>query len=257
MDYICPLYAQTSECTLKLISNPRLVSFLLKKDLSVLQEKWTKNCEGNLLNCSFAQEISSTKSQETENTSQLKNEVKDVVKDEIIDSTRISVHKVENPYLVKSDVLVYPTNIALTIDDPLLNRMSRGRVQTECDKFSKPIKMGTVYVTSNGAGDSKVKPQKIYHAVVAGESRLVNEADTKSAIKKALILANQDEARNVVMLPSDCGTLDINDAARVQLSAIKTFLSTEKNCKIKNIFVVMEDEESYNTYEEYYNRIFA
>ena len=45
--------------------------------------------------------------------------------------------------------------------------------------------------------------------------------------------------------------------ARVQLSAIKTFLTTEKECKIKNIFLVMEDEESYNTYEEYYNRIFA
>ena len=59
------------------------------------------------------------------------------------------------------------------------------------------------------------------------------------------------------MLPGDCGTLDINDAARVQLSAIKTFLQTEKNCSIRNIFVVMEDEESYNTYDEYYNRIFT
>ena len=174
-----------------------------------------------------------------------------------LESTRVSIHKVENPYLVKSDVLVYPTNIGLTVDDPLLNRMSRGRIQSECDKFSKPIKMGTVYITSNGDGDSKVKSQKVYHAVVAGESRLVNEADTKSAIKKALIIANQDKVRNIVMLPGDCGTLDINDAARVQLSAIKTFLSTEKDCCIKNIFLVMEDEDSYNTYEEYYNRIFA
>ncbi len=245
MDEKCPLYLQSSECTLKLISNPRLVSFLLKQDFSVLQEKWSTNCQGSLCNCSFAE--------------------KDIVQEKVetkepevtVQATKVSIHKVENPYLVKSDVLVYPTNIALTIDDPLLNRMSKGRVQTECDKFSKPIKMGTIYVTSNGFGDSKVKAQKIYHAVVAGESRLVNEADTKSAIKKALILANQDEVRNIVMIPSDCGTLDINDAARVQLSAIKTFLSSEKDCKIKNIFVVMEDEESYNTYEEYYNRIFA
>ena len=245
MDEKCPLYLQSSECTLKLISNPRLVSFFLKQDFSVLQEKWSTNCQGLLCNCSFAkndvvQEKVETKEPEV-----------------AVQATKVSIHKVENPYLVKSDVLVYPTNIALTIDDPLLNRMSKGRVQTECDKFSKPIKMGTVYVTSNGFGDSKVKAQKIYHAVVAGESRLVNEADTKSAIKKALILANQDEVRNIVMIPSDCGTLDINDAARVQLSAIKTFLSSEKDCKIKNIFVVMEDEESYNTYEEYYNRIFA
>jgi O-acetyl-ADP-ribose deacetylase (regulator of RNase III) len=250
MDEKCPLYLQSSECTLKLISNPRIISFFLKQDFPVLQEKWNNDCQGNLINCSFSLQ---TQAQES---------IKEVIEESkqpelVLESTKVSIHKVENPYLVKSDVIVYPTNIALTIDDPLLNRMSRGRIQAECDKFSKPIKMGTVYVTSNGFGDTKVKAQKVYHAVVAGESRLVNEADTKSAIKKALILANQDEARNVVMLPSDCGTLDINDAARVQLSAIKTFLTTEKECKIKNIFLVMEDEESYNTYEEYYNRIFA
>ncbi len=250
MDEKCPLYLQSSECTLKLISNPRIISFFLKQDFPVLQEKWNNDCQGNLRNCSFSLQ---TQAQES---------IKEVIEESkqpelVLESTKVSIHKVENPYLVKSDVIVYPTNIALTIDDPLLNRMSRGRIQAECDKFSKPIKMGTVYVTSNGFGDTKVKAQKVYHAVVAGESRLVNEADTKSAIKKALILANQDEARNVVMLPSDCGTLDINDAARVQLSAIKTFLTTEKECKIKNIFLVMEDEESYNTYEEYYNRIFA
>ena len=251
MEEHCPLYAQTSECTLKVISNPRLISFLLKQELPILQEKWFQDCGGLFSKCTFTQTA--------EKLSPVPEEKKEQQEEiQVVDeSTKISIHKVENPYLVKSDILVYPTNIALTIDDPLLNRMSRGRVQTECDKFTKPIKMGTVYVTSNGFGDTKLKAQKVYHAVVAGESRLVNEADTKAAIKKALILANQEKARNVVMLPSDCGTLDINDAARVQLSAIKTFLSTEKDCVIKNIFVVMEDEESYNTYEEYYNRIFA
>lgn len=252
MEQHCPLYAQTSECTLKVISNPRLISFLLKQELPILQEKWLQDCGGIFSKCTFTQQTAKDIVQAPEEKHEQQEEVK------IVDeATKISIHKVENPYLVKSDILVYPTNIALTIDDPLLNRMSRGRIQTECDKFSKPIKMGTVYVTSNGFGDSKVRAQKVYHAVVAGESRLVNEADTKAAIKKALILANQEKARNVVMLPSDCGTLDINDAARVQLSAIKTFLTTEKDCVIKNIFVVMEDEESYNTYEEYYNRIFA
>ena len=217
-----------------------------------MQEKWNLDCEGYLSKCSFSQEQEKNIVQE-----KVEETISEPIVEPKLESTRVSIHKVENPYLVKSDVLVYPTNIGLTIDDPLLNRMSRGRIQSECDKFSKPIKMGTLYITSNGFGDSKVKPQKVYHAVVAGESRLVNEADTKSAIKKALILANQEEARNIVMLPSDCGTLDINDSARVQLSAIKTFLNSEKNCKIKNIFVVMEDEDSYNTYEEYYNRIFT
>jgi O-acetyl-ADP-ribose deacetylase (regulator of RNase III) len=169
---------------------------------------------------------------------------------------KISIHKLENPYLVKADILIHPTNIGLTIDDPLLNRMSRGIIQSELDRFQKPIKMGTVYITSNGGENSKVKSQKIYHATVAGESRLVNEVDLKSAMRKALLLADEEQARNVVVIPADCGTHDINDTARVQLAAIKTYLSTAKDSQIKNIFLVMEDEESYRVYEEYYNRIF-
>ncbi len=33
-------------------------------------------------------------------------------------------------------------------------------------------------------------------------------------------------------------------------------LSENEQYFIKNIFIVMEDEESFNTFEEYYNRIF-
>jgi O-acetyl-ADP-ribose deacetylase (regulator of RNase III) len=64
------------------------------------------------------------------------------------------------------------------------------------------------------------------------------------------------EHKNIVILPADCGTHDINDVARVQLAAIKTYLQAKKNSSIKNIFIVMDDEESLETYREYYNRIF-
>ena len=120
----------------------------------------------------------------------------------------------------------------------------------------KPINMGSVYVTSNGGENSKIQPKKIFHAVVAGESRLVNEADIKLAIRKALHLAKEFNARNIVMLPPDCGTHDIQDAARVQLSSIYTYLQTEKDITFKNIFIVMEDKESYDVYKEYYKRVF-
>ena len=43
MDEKCPLYLQSSDCTLKVLSNPRIVSFLLKQDIEVLQDKWTKD----------------------------------------------------------------------------------------------------------------------------------------------------------------------------------------------------------------------
>jgi putative lipase involved disintegration of autophagic bodies len=86
--------------------------------------------------------------------------------------------------------------------------------------------MGTVYITSSGDQNSKVKAKKVYHATVSGDSRLVNEVDLKSAMRKALLLADEEQARNVLVIPADCGTHDINDTARVQLAAIKPVVST-------------------------------
>jgi O-acetyl-ADP-ribose deacetylase (regulator of RNase III) len=247
MSDLCPVYLSSGDCLVKVLSNPRLSSFLTKIQLDVVIESWGKDCQGQRNLCTFQQStLESTP--EPEQTPD---------PEPIVDTkTKISIHKLDNPYLVKADILIHPTNIGLTIDDPLLNRMSRGAIQEELDRFQKPINMGTVYITSSGGENSKVKAQKIYHATVAGESRLVNEVDLKSAMRKALLLADEEQARNVVVIPADCGTHDINDTARVQLSAIKTYLSTAKDSHIKNIFLVMEDEESYQVYEEYYNRIF-
>lgn len=247
MSDLCPVYLSSGDCLVKVLSNPRLSSFLTKIHLDIVVDSWNKDCQGQINLCTFKQ---TTQEQSPE-------PIQAPEPEPIIDTkTKISIHKIENPYLVKADVLIHPTNIGLTIDDPLLNRMSRGIIQEELDKFQKPINMGTVYITSNGGENSKVKAQKIFHATVAGESRLVNEVDLKSAMRKALLLADEEQARNVVVIPADCGTHDINDTARVQLAAIKTYLTTAKDSNIKNIFLVMEDEESYQVYEEYYNRIF-
>jgi O-acetyl-ADP-ribose deacetylase (regulator of RNase III) len=244
MSELCPVYLSSGDCLVKVLSNPRLSSFIAKIQLDVVIESWGKDCQGDRNLCTFKYQI------EEPSPEPIPEPIPET-------KTKISIHKIENPYLVKADVLVYPTNIGLTIDDPLLNRMSRGVVQNELDRFQKPIKMGTVYITSNGGENSKVKSSKIYHATVSGESRLVNEVDLKSAMRKALFLADEEQARNVLFIPADCGTHDINDAARVQLAAIKTYLQSAKESSIKNIFIVMEDEESYQVYEEYYNRIFS
>jgi O-acetyl-ADP-ribose deacetylase (regulator of RNase III) len=251
MSELCPAYLSSGDCLVKVISNPRLTSFLTKIQLDLVVNSWGKDCQGQINLCTFKH----TKEESTPEPVQTPEPEPEP--EPIVDTkTKISIHKLDNPYLVKADVLIHPTNIGLTIDDPLLNRMSRGIIQSELDRFQKPINMGTVYITSNGGENSKVKAQKIYHATVAGESRLVNEVDLKSAMRKALLLADEEGARNVVVIPADCGTHDINDTARVQLAAIKTYLSTAKDSNIKNIFLVMEDEESYQVYEEYYNRIF-
>ena len=247
MSELCPIYLSSGDCLVKVLSNPRLSSFLTKIQLEQVVESWNKDCQGQKNLCTFIEQVQTT-TPEPEQTPE---------PEPVADTkTKISIHKIENPYLVKADILIHPTNIGLTIDDPLLNRMSRGVIQNELDRFQKPINMGTVYITSNGGENSKVKAQKVYHATVAGESRLVNEVDLKSAMRKALLLADEEKARNIVVIPADCGTHDINDTARVQLAAIKTYLSTAKESNIKNIFLVMEDEESYQVYEEYYSRIF-
>ena len=242
----CPVYRNQS-CLLKSLFTKNFNSKLFDLEIS----NYTNDCNGDIAICTFHP----VKEPEPVQEAQVQEEVSPVV-EEIIPTTKVSIHKCDNPYLVKADVLMYPANNILTIDDPLLHRMSRGLIQEECDKIGKPIKMGSVYVTSNGGEQSKVQPRQIYHAVVAGESRLVNEQDIKLATRKCLHVANSLKVKNIVMLPTDCGTHDIADTARVQLSAIKTYLTTEKDCQLKNIFIVMEDKESYDVFEEYYQRIF-
>ena len=236
---LCPLYLENKNCFVKTTSTTHSVSYFTKIDLPLLQNKWDVDCEGDRDRCSF-----------------LLDEKKEEEPKPQVKGTKVSIHKIENPYAVKADVLIFPANNVLTIDDAKFHRLSRGKIQQECDAFPKPIKMGHVYITSNGGEASQVKPKSIYHAVVAGESRLVNEEDIRSSMRKSLTLADSNNASNVVVIPCDCGTHDIEDTARVQLSSILTYFKSKKDSNIKNIFIVMEDEESYQTFEEYYNRIF-
>ena len=247
---LCPLYLENKNCFVKTTSTTHSVSYFTKIDLPFLQNKWDVDCEGDRDRCSFLsapEKIEVIPEPIQEAKPQPKQENK---------GTKISIHKIENPYAVKADVLIFPANNVLQIDDAKFHRLSRGKIQQECDAYPKPIKMGHVYITSNGGDESQVKPKSIYHAVVAGESRLVNEEDIRSSMRKSLHLAESNNAGNVVIIPCDCGTHDIEDTARVQLSSILTYFKSKKDSNIRNVFIVMEDEESYKTFEEYYNRIF-
>jgi len=247
----CPVYLGNN-CVLKSLFTKQFNSKIFGVELKQIDEKYQSNCEGLISKCSFSTE--KAVQEEHKEEPQQQEVVEEIVEE--IPQVKVSIHQIENPYAVKADILVYPANNVLTIDDHLLNRLSYNVIQKECDKVQKPINMGSVYITSNGGENSKVQAKKIFHAVVAGESRLVNEADTKLATRKALHLAKESNARNIVMLPPDCGTHDIQDAARVQLSSIYTFLQTEKEIPFKNIFIVMDDKESYDVYQEYYKRVF-
>lgn len=254
---MCPLYLENKSCLVKYISNPELVSNLGKISLPLVNDKWKNDCQGDWTNCSFKEnEIVNNVVKEIIEEKPAEKEENQQVDEAIKTSPIVTLHQVQNPYLVKADVIVYPTNIILTIDDVLLHRMSLGQVQKELDQIKKPIHMGTVYETSNGGEKSKIVPQKIFHAVVAGESRLVNEEDIKSATRKALLLADMQKLEKISMIPADCGTYDINDTARVQLAAIMQYFLSYKNSGIKRIFMCMEDKESLESFQEYYKRVF-
>ncbi len=229
----CPVYLE-NKCVLSSFVGSEKLSTVFDVPLKIIQTR--KSCDGDTQKCLYAPYVEPVVHQPY--------------------TTKVTIHKVDNPYKVMADVLIYPTNNVLTIDDPLLHRMSRGMIQKELDVFTKPIKMGQVYVTGNGGENSSVRSKKIFHTIVAGESRLVNEEDIKTATRKALLMADDGETKNVLMIPADCGTHDINDVARVQLAAVKTYLQSNKNCTIKNIFIVMEDQESIDTFNEYFKRIF-
>ncbi|MGG2352334.1 hypothetical protein ACE4Z7_24320, partial [Salmonella enterica] len=94
------------------------------------------------------------------------------------------------------------------------------------------------------------------HAVVAGQSKLTNEGDIRKSTGNTLALAEKNGVQTLAIMPFDCGTYDIASTAVAQLSTIKSFLEVNDIQALKNIVIVMEDEESYGTFLHYYDRIF-
>jgi O-acetyl-ADP-ribose deacetylase (regulator of RNase III) len=283
----CPFYVKdtsgANHCFVKHTVPLHLAAVLVEDTSGYDSNLWSADCKGSYSNCSvipllwnldapqvetqlvstdiddydpFASSDDSTEAPSTPAEEQSITQEPEPTVEPVTPKISVTIHQVENPYNVKADVLVTPANIVLTVDDSLLNRMSRGGIQRECDALQRPILMGNVYITGNGGEGSKVKPKAIIHAVVSGPSRLVNEQDIKSSIRKSIHLADELGAKTMVMLPCDCGTHDVADAARVQLSAIKTFINSVETKNITNIFIVMEDYESIEIFKDYFGRIF-
>jgi hypothetical protein len=252
----CPFYCQDKAgqygCILKHITgnNTWLNAVANSQDDNFLEE-YSQDCEGEFGKCCYAN-LLWTNAIEDEDVSEGADDMNNATE------VKVSIHKIDNPYMVKTDVLIYPTNNLLQIDDPLLNKMSRNKVQEECDNFKTNVSMGQVYITSGGyKHDKGVQASKIYHAVVAGESRLVNEHDITKAILSALIMADENKAEIVTMLPADCGTYDINQAAFHQLKAVYQFLTEIGVEHIRYIFIVMNDEDSNEAFIDNFSLIFS
>lgn len=220
----CPFY-QSSKC-------------ILKPQANLPEFKAVHDCTGLLNRCSFFAK---------EKLKQVKTESK----------LKILIRKVDNVYLVKADGLVYPTNNVFQVDDPLLSRMTMNQVEQLCKPFLKTfVKMGFPYVFEVPK-NWKIKQNYFFNAVISVESRLVNEADVTSAMKKTLLKADEMGLESLVIMPCDNGTHDISLISMAQLSAIFTISLKHDFQSLKKIYICMEDEESEQAFIEYYNRIFG
>lgn len=213
-------------------------SCLIKTQCTLPEFKSQHNCGGLLNQCSFF--------------------IKEKIKQLNTDSNlKIIIKRVDNTYLVKADALVYPINDLLEIDDPLLNRMTLGDTpKLFSSTLQNGVKIGHPYLFK--CSESwKTKQKYIITAVISSETYLVNETFVVGAMKKTILLADENQIESLVIIPCDKGTHDISLISMAQLSAIFTISQKHEFKYLKKIFICMEDKETEQSFIEYYNRIFG
>ena len=168
----------------------------------------------------------------------------------------------KKPYQIwqtSADLMIVPANAVLSLPDRWLNKMSRGNVQTELDQIlrKREIKIGQLLQTSNG-GDypDGVQAKRLMHAVLAAETWVSNPHTITQMTPKCLFAADAMGAKTVVMTPFDCGTVDVEVAARAQLTAIRKFLYSNKIDNVERLYIVMSDRMSYEVFKDAYREIF-
>ena len=210
---------------------------ILKEQANLPEFKNLHDCKSSLDNCSFF----------------IKPKIKQIKANLPV---KIIIKQVENVFMVKADVLVYPTNNLLEYDHSF-DKLTLYKAKRKADEiFRRGVKMGFPYGFESDPS-WKNKQKYIINAVVAGESRLVNEADISSAMKKSLLMIDQLGYESALIVPCDYGTHDISLTSLTQLSAIFLFCQQHTFKNLKHIFVCMEDEESEQSFIEYFNRIFG
>lgn len=273
----CPFYVKQGKakiCFMKLNMSFGQAAFSVENpDFS--SDDWTKDCDGQFEKCCFIDLLYQKESiedsaenndysdfdpfeEEEEEDEPAKEQTEPEINEE--DLVFVKIVGVENIYSVKVDAIVYANNQMLIIDDEELNYRSHDKVQNELNLISPPAPMGSVYKTSNGGSHKGgIVAPIIYHAVVATQTRLVNEgAITKSTIK-ALTQADSDGCATIALLPMDCGNFDLHQTANAQLMAIYNFLETVPTKNIKNIFIITtkSDKVTLDIFNEKFDRIFG
>ena len=276
----CPFYikhGKSRSCFMKM--NISFGQALIQVDNPAFDTTtWSNDCKGQFESCSFVELLYDQSISEPENEpaqqqddysdfdpfeeedQEVKTEEPKQPEKNDEDLVFVKVVGVDNVYSVKVDALVYANNQMLIIDDEELRHRSYDKIQNELNKTVPPAPMGSVYKTSNGGSHKGgVVPPIIYHAVVATQTRLVNEGAISKSTIKALTQADQDGCTSIAILPMDCGNFDLHQAANAQLMAIYNFLETVPTKNIKNIFIITtkSDKVTLDIFNEKFDRIFG
>lgn len=272
----CPFYVKNNKnkkfCFFKQNISLSQALSLVEENKNFDPTDWNDDCVGSFENCSFVSMLYNVETNEEkpsyapadlesiENFNPFEEEQEEVEEKDPEDLIFVKIVGVENIYSVKVDGLIYPNNQMLQIDDEELNYRSLNKVQLELDRIQLPVALGSVYSTSNGGSHKGgVVPSKLYHAVVATQSRLVNETAIIKSVVKSLTQADEDGCVTVAMLPMDCGTFDLHATAYTQLNAIYKFLDTVNAKNLKNIFIITtkNDKVTLDIFNEKFDRIFG
>ncbi len=274
----CPFYVKNDTdrfCFMKFNITAPVASHCVENPDFKLSS-WSNDCKGQFENCTFIEllyknedtiipdaknlydDFNPFEEEEEEEVETKEKEIQEPVSQE--DLVFVKVVGVDNIYSVKVDALIYANNQMLIIDDEELNYRSYDNVQNELNKITPPVSMGSVFKTTNG-GNHKggIVPKSIYHAIVATQTRLVNEGAISKSTIKALTQADEDGCNTVAILPMDCGNFDLHQTANAQLMAIYNFLDTVPTKNIKNIYVITtkNDKVTLDIFNEKFDRIFG
>jgi hypothetical protein len=220
-DLLCPFYQK---------------SCILKNQANLPDFKNQHDCNAQIAKCSF---FAKEKLKQVSTNSPVK----------------IIIKQVSNVFLVKADAIIYPTNNILETEQMLKILSNHEIDKRNLQILNQGIQMGYPY-SFEIPNSWKIKQKHFINAVIAGESRLVNEPDLKSCMKKSILLADKLKLESLLILPADFGTHDLSLTSLAQLSSIFLFCKQHEFENLKNIFICMTDEETEQCFIEYYNRIF-
>lgn len=153
------------------------------------------------------------------------------------------------------DAIVNAANTNLVLGGGLagaIRKKGGPGIQEECDKHG-PVPLGGAAVT--GAGQLPAK------AVIHAASMALGGRTTPRALVDATLnslRAADKQGFKTIAIPAigaGIGGFPVEQCAHIILQEIKTYLAG--NSQIEKIYVVLYDEETFNTFKNTYNKIFS